>query len=469
MSIKYLSNSNILDYFRSIGTNLNFFYKVLWKHVFIVELLKLYFDEDIKKKDKFFENLYNKVKNPFGKVNPAKQKAINYLENWSDEFWLKTEHRVKTLEEELTNKFLTETGFSSNMFSAKANTEAVNNLKSFSEIKHKAEKVISEIQADELYEIINIMKDELFNDTQKKFYIVIDDLDKEWVSPQIVYDLIASMIEVVKEFQVFKSVKIVIALRDNLHQLVFSANEHRGGQREKFSALYLYLDWDKGSLRELIDKRLKLVTNNSVDIKSAFEAQHKNRENGFDYVLDRTFYRPRDVISFVNKIIYNASSKSYFANNIIKFAEPEYSLERFQALEDEWSENYGDIKRLCGFLTGMYNGFKFINIKEDSFYQIYCDEDYTKGLKGHALEICTQWRNEKMKFKDFFKEVLFILYRIGIIGIKRGPTYPVTFFYHKGETIVVSDFVADSKIYVHKTFYSVLKINVKALEVDYLG
>src|SRR5690554_4526125 len=46
LSLQFLSNSTILKYFRGLGINLNLFYKVLWKHVFIVELLKLYFKDD---------------------------------------------------------------------------------------------------------------------------------------------------------------------------------------------------------------------------------------------------------------------------------------------------------------------------------------------------------------------------------------------------------------------------------------
>ena len=42
MSLSFLSNSTILTYLRSEGVNLNFFYKLLWKHVFIVEIIKLY-------------------------------------------------------------------------------------------------------------------------------------------------------------------------------------------------------------------------------------------------------------------------------------------------------------------------------------------------------------------------------------------------------------------------------------------
>ncbi len=468
MSIKYLSNSNILDYFRNLGVNLNFFYKVLWKHVFIVELLKLYFEEDMRKKESFFENLHEKIKNQFGKPNPSKQKAIKYLETWSQEFWLQTEHRVKSLENELTTKFLSETGLSMDVLNSKSSLEDSTIQKKNTEIKYKAEKVINEIQADELFEIINIMKNDLFNNPQKKFYIIIDDLDKEWVSPQIVYDLIAAMIEVIKEFQVFKSCKIVIALRDNLHQLALSGKEHRGGQREKFSSLYLNIEWTKDSLKELLDKRLKLVSNNSIDFKTVFEKENKNKETGFEYVLARTFLRPRDLISFINKIITNANSKSYFSTNLIKLAEPEYSIERFQAIEDEWAENYGDIRKICSCLIGIHNGFKIINIKEDSFYQIYCDEEYIKFFRGELYDVCHKWSNKKIKFKDFLKEIFFILYRIGIIGIKKGPEFPIQFFYDKASPILIDDFDSDVRIYIHKTFYSALKINVKEQETDYL-
>ncbi|GAB2525732.1 P-loop ATPase, Sll1717 family [Rufibacter soli] len=465
MSIKYLSNSTIITYLLQLDVNLNFFYKVLWKHVFIVELLKLYFDEDISKRKNWLQSIYDKVQNKFGKVNPAKAKAIAYLENWSDEFWQYREHRIKSLEDDLTQKLQSEVG-ATDLITLKAIIEESKTTKTSTEIKHKAEKVINEIQAEELYEIINILKTDLFDDSQKKFYLIIDDLDKEWVSPQIVYDLIAAMVEVIKEFQVFKSAKIIVALRDNLHQLVFTAREHRGGQREKFSSLYLYLTWDRGSLKELLDRRLKLISNNIIDIKTTFERKNSNNESGFDYILDRTFLRPRDVISFVNKIIQNANSKSHFTNSIIKLAEPEYSIERFQAIEDEWNENYGDIKRLTNFLTGIHNGFRLRNIKEDSFYELYCDED-AKGFKGDFKNSLILWQKGKLKFREFIKEVLYILYKVGIIGIKK-PNSSIQFSYENSNPILVSDFDSDCRIYVHKAFYSVLSINVKALEVDYL-
>jgi hypothetical protein len=53
-----------------------------------------------------------------------------------------------------------------------------------------------------------------------------------------------------------------------------------------------------------------------------------------------------------------------------------------------------------------------------------------------------------------------------ILGIKRGPNYSVQFFYEKNSEISLYDITNDAKIYVHKAFYSVLKINTKELEPE---
>ncbi|MFD2784908.1 P-loop ATPase, Sll1717 family [Hymenobacter rubripertinctus] len=467
MSVKYLTNSNVLGYFRSMDVNLNFFYKVLWKHVFIVELLKLHFSEDINKKENIIESLYNKARNKFGKVNPAKERGIQYLDNWSNEFWQKTEHRIKELEKQAEDKFLVSTGLDKAVFNLKGESTKIFSTKTTEEIKYKAEKIISEIQAEELYEVINIMKD-LLSTSQKKYYIVIDDLDKEWASPQIVYDLITSMIEVIKEFQIFKNAKIIIALRDNLHQMLFSAKEHRGGQREKFNILYLDLTWSKQSLRELIDKRLKIISGDVLSSSNAFEPIGKTKESGFDYIIDRTFLRPRDLITYLNKVIPLIDQKSNIPSSAIKKAEARYSSDRLNALEDEWSENYGDIKKSCDFLIGMYNGFRIKNIDEERFYSLYTDESYEKSFKGELYRITHLWRLNKMRYSTFVSELSYILYTVGIIGIKKSSKHSIYFFYNSDEDISISDFNSEARLYVHKAFYSVLKINVKALEDTYV-
>lgn len=317
MSLKFLSNSTILDYFRSLNIRLNFFYKVLWKHVFIVEILKMYLGDTAQKKQSLFQTLWSKI-NTGGKSDTAKKAALEYFDEWSDEFWLKTEHRIKTLESDLASKFYSETGVDTKFIKTGLKGESSINEKNVAEIKYKAEQIINEVQADDLVNLMEILSSEVFNNNQRRFYVVIDDLDKEWVSPQIVYDLIGAMIEVIKEFQEkFKGVKVIIALRDNLHQLIFSGKEHRGGQREKFSPLFLNLTWNSYTLKELIDSRIKLLTGEQLNIANTFDKSGKMGVTGFQYMIERTYMRPRDIISFFNKTIEFANNKTHFTNSLL--------------------------------------------------------------------------------------------------------------------------------------------------------
>ena len=48
LSLQYLSNSTILQYLQQLGVHLDLFYKLLWKHIFAVELLKCHYKlEDV--------------------------------------------------------------------------------------------------------------------------------------------------------------------------------------------------------------------------------------------------------------------------------------------------------------------------------------------------------------------------------------------------------------------------------------
>lgn len=463
MSLRFLSNSSMLQYFRENDVNLNFFYKILWKHVFVIELLRLYFSYDNRKKNNWFVNIKEKFTK---KNNPKRDRAFEYFDKWSNEFWLDTEIRIKEIENKVLQKFESELGIDLKTLKAKSKNENSDETSIKSEVKTKAEHVISEALANDIHEIIKILQEELFTDRQLKHFVIIDDLDKEWISTEIRYDLIGAMIEVIKEFQIFKGVKIIISLRDNLYQLIFSGANHKGGQREKFKPLYAELTWSAIELKEFLNKRLYLVSDQNLDIKAAFEKHYKNGTDGFMYMLDRTFYRPRDVISYVNHAIENANNKTHFTLDVLKKAEIDYSNDRLQAIEDEWGENYGEIRRILRFLNGRHNGFNVKNIKEDYFTDIYFEENINEYFRGDLLQWIKQWQAGKIGFNQFLKPVLFLLYQFGIIGLKKDASYPIQFFYEKNVSLAENDITGETKIYIHKAFYASLKINTKELEPD---
>lgn len=461
MSLRFLSNSTILRYFNALDVNLNLFYKVLWKHVFIVELLKMYFDDETStfKRKTLFERLREKVL--LDKKNHArKEKAIKYMETWSNDFWQQTEILIKSFEKSIQDKFVQAVGADIDFANMNLANEKLKDERFVYDAKQKAESIISNSQVVELLDLIEIMKSDLFSSHQKKFYLVIDDLDKEWIEDSVRLDLIGAMIDVIKEFRQLQGVKIIISLRENLNEIVFLKHEHKGNQREKIKPLYSNLTWSEGELKDLIDKRLKVLTDDELNVKEAFYENRRGHRKGFDYIVERTYYRPRDVISFFNHIIENASNKSVFSNDIISKAEPPYSLERYQALEDEWSENYGKISFACDFLKGISNGFKLKSVQEGRFAEIFLEERYESLFKGDLEYALKGWKTGEINFIAFLKKLLFILYRVGVIGVKKGPAFPTAFYYTKEVIIERSDISNSCKFYVHPSLYSFFKVNV---------
>jgi hypothetical protein len=214
--------------------------------------------------------------------------------------------------------------------------------------------------------------------------------------------------------------------------------------------------------------RIQNASNKELKLDKIFE-KNSSTKPAIEYVFERTFLRPRDVISFFNRIFESAVQKTFISMSIIKQAEIKYSIERLNAVEDEWSENYGEISKITTFLHGMHNGFNLRNIKEDAFAELLVEHDFVNHFKGDLYDICQKWRSAKSgtaNLRIFLSELCEILYRVGILGLKRNATTPVEYYYNELSPCNKSDFLADVKIYVHKAFHSVLRINTKEMDPE---
>ncbi len=456
MSLKYLSNSDILDYFKKLNVNLDLFYKVLWKHVFIVELLKMYFGDKQVKEQNFWANFKERFQ-----LNKRQQRAIAYLRNWENEFWERTEHRIKEIVEKVKTEFSSNIGVSIDELKALMKSEKIEEAIKKYDVVTKAQSIVNEAQIEEIIEIIEIMKNEMFSTRQKKYYILIDDLDKEWVDVKIVYELIKNLIVVTSELRKLQDVKIIIALRNNLFDIAFGRNESRGIQREKYNSMYINLEWSSDELLELVNKRLEVLmkeqyTNASPKVDDIFPEKQKNKISGFDYLLERTFMRPRDVIDFFNKCISKGDGQVKFTRTTIKDAEKDYSLGRFYAICDEWRENFGEIETISKFLFNVHQGFTISDLTEDQLVETltYCA---TLPVNSELFIAQSTYMNT-CDLEDFAKPLLRILCKIGLLGIKKGPTDSLEYSYQNRKIIEKSDITNSSRFYIHKAFNSYFRL-----------
>ncbi len=368
LSLNWISNSDIIQFFEKAGVKLDLFYQLLWKHVFVVELLKRRYRITERDPKSFLAQFHDLFKR-----DPAKHRAIQYLEQWGDKFWLDTELRVKEFATKLEQKL--STSIDAKYGAITLNATGAKNLSDEirGEIVHKAQSIVNVNQVRELSEIINFLADNVFSDPLNRYYVVIDRLDDAWVDDRIRYKLIRALIETVKAFVRVRSVKIVLALREDLLRIVFDQTRDAGFQEEKYESLFLRLRWKPAQLRELLDLRIGMLvreqyTTKKVTFNDVFRGEVRG-ESAFDYVVGRTLYRPRDVIAFVNCCIELCENKEYIPPLAVQDAEKKYSDGRLRSLADEWRNHYPDLAAYAELIRGRPASFKFTDITEEQFQQ----------------------------------------------------------------------------------------------------
>jgi hypothetical protein len=280
------------------------------------------------------------------KRDPAKKAAVEYLDEFGSSFWCETDERVReiteTFEERIDAEARARFGIPHAGVSAGSEAETVMTTKSRSEQADRFQRIVNQTQLARLNKMLNVLDEDILDTPHQSLYVIVDDLDREWVDERIANDLIRCLFKTVLDLKRVRHLKVLVALRTNIfHELDFGA---RGGQEEKFRSLVLKMRWSKGDLEELIDERVRYVSkrNDSGLVAVDDLLPHTNNTRGcaFDYILERTLMRPRDTISFINECLSLSSGQSRLTWNDITRAEKSYSEKRLLALRDEWKPTY---------------------------------------------------------------------------------------------------------------------------------
>jgi len=289
------------------------------------------------------------------KRDPGKIKALEYLNEFGDKFWCETDERVKQIADTLVQKIGASGGANINGpgmgIKGSANIEETLTQETKQEITAKYQKVVNEMQLPRLNQMIVVLNNEILDSPQHFTYLIIDDLDKEWVDESLAILLIRCLFQAVIDLQQVKNLKILVALRTNIFQQLNYDKQSRGGQEEKFRGLALEIRWTVNDLRELLNARAEAASRfYQIDppktLTEMLPNVNKRSENPLFYILNRTLMRPRDAILYLNTCVREATGKDKITWENIHHAEKPYSNQRLLALRDEWKDPYLGIDKV---------------------------------------------------------------------------------------------------------------------------
>ena len=253
------------------------------------------------------------------------------------------------------------------------------------EIKSLATQVVSGIQIKKLNEVLDLLSEYAFEDRQKRYYLLIDQLDENWAETETRCRFIRALVEETKSLRRIPQVKVITALRRDLLDLVFDKTRDSGFQEEKYEAYIVRVTWSKDDLKQLLNARVSEIyhrqyTSEGVVFSDVFPKAEKHGSGlPIDYIIDRTLFRPRDVIQFGNECFASAADRPRVSWRAIYAAEASYSNKRLKSLKEEWSEFYPSLGLTIEILRGLHTPFTRSNISQS------CIEEVTTEM--HAVDV----------------------------------------------------------------------------------
>ncbi|HAL56345.1 MAG TPA: hypothetical protein DDX89_05225 [Candidatus Omnitrophica bacterium] len=213
---------------------------------------------------------------------------------------------------------------------------------------------------------------------RRSVFVLIDELDKGWDNSEDAKAFVAGLFQAALSINARgKGIRVLISLRKELYDNIPELYE----DAQKVRDLIETLEWDEPALLELIAKRIRnsLSSSEKMSPEKSWnlvfsETLDYRKTRSFNYIVDRTLYRPREIIQFCNTIRDIAVEKHKMCPldyQIIAESEYAYSESRLQDIAAEYRFQYPGLLSVFG----TFRGREYNLLRED--------------LEEHVLKIST--------------------------------------------------------------------------------
>lgn len=206
-----------------------------------------------------------------------------------------------------------------------------------------------------------------------KILIALDQLDENWLEGEIeeyskvLINLVNVCRNVALDATLAKNLKVVPFLRTDIYQSLKFNDKNKLLQDSAVT-----ISWNSENLDEMYYERVKkycpteMELNEEVKSGNLFEFKFARQGTPpIKYITRRSFFRPRDIIVYFNKIreCHTDNTSGLYTSNELYQADREASASVYNELIDEWSNQFPEIESLLTVLqtiqveTFTYNDF----------------------------------------------------------------------------------------------------------------
>ncbi len=216
-----------------------------------------------------------------------------------------------------------------------------------------------------------------------KILIALDQLDENWLEGEIeeYSKVLINLVNVCRNISIdstfSKNLKVVPFLRTDIYQSLKFNDKNKLLQDSA-----IIISWTSESLNEMYFERVKKYAPETIELNdelmsgNLFEMKFVRQGTPpFKYITRRSFFRPRDVIVYFNKImvLHQENSSGLYSSNELYQADREASASVYNELIDEWTNQFPEISNLLTVLqTIQVETFTYSEFSEK------CNIEFTK-------------------------------------------------------------------------------------------
>jgi len=198
---------------------------------------------------------------------------------------------------------------------------------------------------------------------QRRVIVLVDELDRGWDASEDAVAFVAGLFQAAVSInRVTPNIRVVLSLRKELYDNIPALYE----DAQKVRDIVETITWDEPSLLQMIGLRIGhamgLETASAPEAWTALFAEtlEYRQSRSFNYIVDRSLYRPREVIEFCTESIRQAvdHGDSVPLNySVISQAEHKYSADRLQDISAEYRFQYPGLLSVFETFRGMTFNF----------------------------------------------------------------------------------------------------------------